>query len=441
VQGRIAANLSIAYIWFELSDLEGRWKLSEEVTKGSIISHLETYIHECEAEAKSDLIHRKNVELLADYLYKKDMKSILVFESIAVAVFLTMGLLLLGHIQSFQSTSGVYIGFILVVICMSLIILLPLINGLFRVSGMKLAVRVLQLVFFVLLFGLIGWVLPHAHRPILIFILYGAILGCTAVAMKAIGSFMLYFQPMAEFTGEIMVPKYFREAILHMENSPENGRLDTLDSLDSCMRYLGIPKQDMEQLLLKSKEHSHVNLEAYSEVPSIVLEAVRKDVSGDELLEMIQETKSKSVRKSDAFGCSFLECVINFTGNREYCKSLLLAGADPNTISSDFQGTMFHIAIQEGMLDLNLLEVFLEKVKDELDLWASPLWCFAKYKQNGVSVEEEREMAKALIRHGYDVNEVDFQSGESVLQSAARYKPYLGEVFGGNQACCTDADY
>src|SRR5574344_760780 len=90
----------------------------------------------------------------------------------------------------------------------------------------------------------------------------------------------------------------------------------------------------------------------------------------------------------------------------------------------------FEVAIQEGMLDLNLLEVFLDKVKDELDLWSSPLWYFAKYKQNGVSVEEERETAKALIRHGYDVNEVDFQSGESVLQSAARYKPYLGEVMG-----------
>ncbi len=120
--------------------------MSEEVTKGSIISHLETYIHECEAEAQSDLVHRKNVQLLADYLYKKDMKNIFVFESIAVAVFLTMGLLLLGHIQSFQSTSGVF-GFILVVICMSLIILLPLIKGLFCAIGMKLAVRVLQLVF------------------------------------------------------------------------------------------------------------------------------------------------------------------------------------------------------------------------------------------------------------------------------------------------------
>ena len=141
VQGRIAANLSIAYRWFELSDLEGRWKLSEEVTKGSIISHLETYIHECEAEAQSDLVHRKNVQLLADYLYKKDMKSILVFESIVVAVFLTIGLLLLGHIQSFQSTPGVCIGFIFTVVYMSLLMLFPFIKELFRLGGTKMAVH------------------------------------------------------------------------------------------------------------------------------------------------------------------------------------------------------------------------------------------------------------------------------------------------------------
>ncbi len=424
----MVAGLLVNRSLVAVKDREGRWQVNDQETRGSIISSLERYIQECEAEAQSDLVHRKNVQLLADYLYKKDMKSILVFESIVVAVFLTIGLLLLWHIQSFQSTPGVCIGFIFAVVCMSLLMLFPFIKELFHLGGTKRAVRALQLTFLVLLLAIIGWAIPYARRPILIIIIYGVVLGCAIVVIKVIGLFMLYFQPMAEITGEIMIPKFFREAIMYRENSPENGRLDTQESLESCMRYLRIPQQDIGQILLISEEYNPTNLAEYSEVPSILLDAVKQDASGDELVAMIQKTQSKNMNHMDEFGRSYLECVIKFTGNRAYCRSLLHAGADPNAISSDFQGTLFHIAIQKGMLDLSLMEEFLKLITPAMDLWASPLWYFAKYKQVDVSKEEEQAMARLLIKHGYNINEVDFQSEETVLQTAARYNPYLCEV-------------
>lgn len=56
------------------------------------------------------------------------------------------------------------------------------------------------------------------------------------------------------------------------------------------------------------------------------------------------------------------------------------------------------------------------------------LWFFAEYKQADAFKEEEQVMTNLQMKHGNDVNKIDFQSGESVLQTAARYKLYLSGV-------------
>lgn len=397
-----------------------------------IISSLQAYIQDCETEARSRLVHRWNMQVVGESLYASVMGYFLFYELIIIALFFGLALPLLGKLQLDQVALRTQIGFASVFAIISSPMLYPFTKSLLHIIPSNGFLRFFLLLLQTLMLAGIGLFIGNMESSTLVFIIYAVVLGLTVVVRVAIRLGRYYFQPLADLTGDIMNPKFFEDSIMRLRhNSPENGRLDTPERLQLYLWNMKISKPSMEKILARSKEYCPSNLSDYSEVPSILLAAVKQDATGDGLMTLIQETQSKDVNQVDAFKRSYLECVIKFTGNRDYCRSLLQAGADPNVLNSDYDGTVFHTALQKGMVNLSLLEEFLKHVKAEESFFVSPLWYFAKYTQAGVSIEEEQAMARLLIKHGYDVNETDPESGESVLQAAVRYKPYLYDILTG----------